>query len=508
MLEKPRGPSAQAELAHANCSSARSGVPSGAPSGFPSGVQSRDLTIQRFPPNAEGGAGCSSRRDFPCDPGAPRDSPSRDLLLSIDVPPNAVTAFDPAFDPASNGALPSASSIPEASLAENSPSFNREASSESRNLEASNEASAPLLKKPTWLVKIRGALTPREWITVGCLSAAICGLHVIGWGTLVVFVVPGHYALGGGGGTFGVGLGVTAYTLGMRHAFDADHIAAIDNTTRKFLAEGRRTLTVGFWFALGHSSVVFLAALIIAAGFKAFAGQVESGESQLHVILGLVGALVSSLFLLLIGAINLLVLIHLVKVFRAMRKGTAREADLEDLVLQGGIFNRCLARLAALIRHPPQMYLLGFLFGLGFDTATEVALLFMAAGAASSGLPWFAILCLPVIFAAGMTLLDTIDGSFMNFAYSWAFSFPLRKLFFNIVITGLSVMVALLIGGIELLQLVIEKAGWEGQPWEFVTALDLNIIGFVIVGLFFLTWLASLVVWQLMRYDSSLPTDL
>ncbi|CAI5962381.1 unnamed protein product [Closterium sp. NIES-64] len=368
---------------------------------------------------------------------------------------------------------------------------------------ASSGTSSPLLTKPSWLVKVRGALTPREWITVGCLAAAICALHVIGWGTLIVFVVPGHYALAGGGGTFGVGLGVTAYMLGMRHAFDADHIAAIDNTTRKFLAEGRRTLTVGFWFALGHSSVVFLAALIIAVGFKAFAGEVESEESQLHVILGLVGALVSSLFLLLIGAINLLVLIHLVKVFRAMRKGTARETDLEDLTLQGGLFTRCLGRVAALIKHPPQMYLLGFLFGLGFDTATEVALLFMAAGAASSGLPWFAILCLPVIFAAGMTLLDTIDGSFMNFAYSWAFSFPLRKLFFNIVITGLSVMVALLIGGIELLQLVIEKAGWEGQPWDSIAGMDLNILGFVIVGLFFLTWMIALAIWHSMQYETS-----
>ncbi|CAI5521751.1 unnamed protein product [Closterium sp. Naga37s-1] len=385
------------------------------------------------------------------------------------------------------------------------PSADLEASSSAEPpfTEASIGASAPLLTKPSWLVKVRGALTPREWITVGCLAAAICALHVIGWGTLIVFVVPGHYALAGGGGTFGVGLGVTAYMLGMRHAFDADHIAAIDNTTRKFLAEGRRTLTVGFWFALGHSSVVFLAALIIAVGFKAFAGQVQSEESQLHVILGLVGALVSSLFLLLIGAINLLVLIHLVKVFRATRNGTAREADLEDLTLQGGLFVRCMGRVAALIKHPPQMYLLGFLFGLGFDTATEVALLFMAAGAASSGLPWFAILCLPVIFAAGMTLLDTIDGSFMNFAYSWAFSFPLRKLFFNIVITGLSVMVALLIGGIELLQLVIEKAGWEGQPWDSIAGMDLNILGFVIVGLFFLIWMIALALWQLMQYEKS-----
>ncbi|CAI5525737.1 unnamed protein product [Closterium sp. Naga37s-1] len=290
--------------------------------------------------------------------------------------------------------------------------------------EASIGASAPLLTKPSWLVKVRGALTPREWITVGCLAAAICALHVIGWGTLVVFVVPGHYTLPGGGGTLGVGLGVTAYMLGMRHAFDADHIAAIDNTTRKFLAEGRRTLTVGFWFALGHSSVVFLAALIIAVGFKAFPGEVESEESQLHVILGLVGALVSSIFLLLIGAINLLVLIHLVKVFRATRNGTAREADLEDLTLQGGMFGRCLGRIAALIKHPPQMYLLGFLFGLGFDTATEVALLFMAAGAASSGLPWFAILCLPVallFMAAG-----AVSSGLPWFAILWSYSLLVR----------------------------------------------------------------------------------
>ncbi|MBC9729452.1 HoxN/HupN/NixA family nickel/cobalt transporter [Streptomyces sp. TRM68367] len=347
--------------------------------------------------------------------------------------------------------------------------------------------------------RVRTSMTRQEWIRAGGMAAVVLGLHLIGWFTLVAVVAPQHHSIGTQ--TFGVGIGVTAYTLGMRHAFDADHIAAIDNTTRKLMGEGQRPLSVGFWFSLGHSSVVFVLALLLALGVKAVAGPVRDDGSALHDITGLIGTTVSGTFLYVIAAVNLVVLAGIWKVLRRMRSGHFDEAALEAQLNSRGLMNRLLGRVTRSITRPWQMYSLGLLFGLGFDTATEIALLVLAGSGAASGLPWYAILCLPVLFAAGMSLLDTIDGSFMNFAYGWAFSRPVRKVYYNLTITGLSVAVALLIGTAELLGLLAQRLGLHGPFWDWIAGLDLNTLGYAVVGLFAATWLIALLVWKLGRIE-------
>ncbi len=348
--------------------------------------------------------------------------------------------------------------------------------------------------------RVKGALTPPEWRRAAALAAAILGLHALGFFILLVLVVPREFSLGAEG-VFGLGIGITAYTLGLRHAFDADHIATIDNTTRKLMADGQRPLSVGFFFSLGHSTVVFGLAFAFAIGIEALAGPVEDGSSALQQAAGLIGTTVSGTFLYVIGIINLVVLVSIVKVFRLMRRGHFDEQALESQLASRGFGNRLFGRLTARIRKPWQVYPLGVLFGLGFDTATEIALLFLAAGAAFSGLPFYAILCLPVLFAAGMSLLDTIDGAFMNFAYGWAFSKPVRRVYYNITITGLSVAVALIVGTFQLLSILTEKLALTGGVWDLVRSIDLNLIGYVIVGLFVVTWIIALAVWRFARIE-------
>ncbi|NUP15528.1 MAG: HoxN/HupN/NixA family nickel/cobalt transporter [Streptomyces sp.] len=347
--------------------------------------------------------------------------------------------------------------------------------------------------------RVRGSMTRQEWSRVGGMAAFVLALHVIGWFTLVAVVAPEHYSIGQQ--TFGIGIGVTAYTLGMRHAFDADHIAAIDNTTRKLMGEGQRPLSVGFWFSLGHSSVVFALALLLSLGVRTLSGPVRDDDSRLHDITGLIGTTVSGAFLYLIAAINLVALAGIWKVFRRMRTGGYDEAALEEQLNNRGFMNRLLGRATRSITKPWHMYPLGLLFGLGFDTATEVALLVLAGSGAASGLPWYAILCLPVLFAAGMSLLDTVDGTFMNFAYGWAFSEPVRKVYYNLTVTGLSVAVALLIGTVELLALLADRLALHGPFWDWITGLDLNTAGFVVVGIFVATWAVALLVWRLGRIE-------
>ncbi|MFF3919920.1 HoxN/HupN/NixA family nickel/cobalt transporter [Streptomyces sp. NPDC001852] len=353
-------------------------------------------------------------------------------------------------------------------------------------------------KRSAWQ-RVRGSMTRQEWIRVGGMAAFVLALHIIGWGTLVGIIAPQHFSVGKE--SFGIGIGVTAYTLGMRHAFDADHIAAIDNTTRKLMGEGQRPLSVGFWFSLGHSSIVFGLSLLLSLGMKTLAGPVRDDNSHLHQVTGLIGTTVSGTFLYLIAGINLVILAGIWKVFRQMRSGAYDEAALETQLNNRGFMNRLLGRVTGSISKPWQMYPLGLLFGLGFDTATEIALLVLAGSGAASGLPWYAILCLPVLFAAGMSLLDTIDGSFMNFAYEWAFSKPVRKVYYNLTITGLSVAVALIIGTVELLGLIADKFDLHGAFWDWVSGLDLNTVGFVIVGLFFATWAIALLVWKAGRIE-------
>ncbi len=331
------------------------------------------------------------------------------------------------------------------------------------------------------------------------MAAFVAVLHVVGWGLLLLVVAPAEYRVGGQ--VFGVGLGVTAYTLGMRHAFDADHIAAIDNTTRKLLADGRPAMSVGFWFSLGHSSVVFVMVMLVALGIRALAGALEDDGSALQQATGVWGTTVSGVFLVLIGLINLAALVGILKVFRRMRSGHYDEAELERQLDKRGFLNRVLGRVTRAVRTPWHMYPVGLLFGLGFDTVTEVGLLVIAGGAAAAALPWYAVLTLPVLFAAGMSLLDSLDGSFMSVAYGWAFNRPVRKIFYNITVTSLSVAVALLIGVIELVGLLAEKLDVTTGPVAWVASIDLADVGFWIVGLFVLTWVVALAVWRLGRIE-------
>ncbi|HEU4568438.1 MAG TPA: HoxN/HupN/NixA family nickel/cobalt transporter [Marmoricola sp.] len=352
-----------------------------------------------------------------------------------------------------------------------------------------------------------GRLTRNEWLSIGGMAGFVLLLHVVGWGVLGLIVAPKHYMVTSTT-AFGLGLGVTAYALGMRHAFDADHIAAIDNTTRKLMADGKRPVSVGFWFSLGHSSVVFGLCLLLSLGVKALAGQVENGSSSLQQTTGLIGTLVSGVFLLLIGLINLAVLKEILGVFREMKSGAYDEDALEEQLNKRGLINRILGPVMRSISKAWHMYPTGLLFGLGFDTATEVSLLVLAGGAAAFNLPWYAILTLPILFAAGMSLLDSIDGCFMNFAYGWAFSKPVRKVYYNITITGLSVAVALIIGGIEVISILTEKLDITSGPLAWIGGLDLNQVGYVIVGLFVLTWVVALLVWRFARIEDKWSADL
>jgi high-affinity nickel-transport protein len=246
---------------------------------------------------------------------------------------------------------------------------------------------------------------------------------------------------------------------------------------------------------------VFLLAIGFTAGIRGLSGAVADDGSWLHSATGLIGPTISGTFLWIIGILNLLVLISIIKVFWRMRHVDYDEAELEHQLNNRGFMNRFYKRATNAVKKPWQMYPIGLLFGLGFDTATEIALLATAGAAAAGGLPIYAILCLPVLFAAGMSLLDTIDGAFMNFAYGWAFAKPVRKLFYNITITWLSVVVALVIGTIELMSVLADKLTLTGQPWDFVSGLDLNYVGYAIVAMFVLTWLVALAVWRFGRIE-------
>src|SRR5499427_8661673 len=322
----------------------------------------------------------------------------------------------------------------------------------------------------------------------------IVGLNVLGWGMMAA-AMGGHYHISKTE-IFGAGTGILAYTLGMRHAFDADHIAAIDNTTRKLVNEGQRPLSVGFFFSLGHSSVVFVLAVLLNFGIRGLDDQVRNSSSHLQDTANLVGTLVSGVFLLLIAAVNVVILASIIKMFREMRSGAYDDQELEAQLAQRGLMNRFLGRFYRNVDAPWKMYPIGFLFGLGFDTATEVALLVLAGTAVVGGLPFYAVLSLPILFAAGMSIFDTADGCFMNFAYDWAFARPVRKVYYNLTITGLSVFVAFFIGGVEVLGLIAQNAGLSGTFWSFLADFNINKAGFVVVGVFVVTWAVALAVWH------------
>jgi high-affinity nickel-transport protein len=338
----------------------------------------------------------------------------------------------------------------------------------------------------------------KDWIEAGILLGFVALMHVVGFGALILFIAPHHYGLGTQ--VFGVGLGVTAYTFGMRHAFDADHIAAIDNTTRKLRADGIRPKSVGFWFAMGHSTIVFVLAGLVAVGAHV-AKVLVNDDSTAHKTLGLVSTLSSGSFLYLIGFLNLAALVGIWRVWQGLRNGEFDESELEHHLANRGFFARILNGLTKAIRRPYQVYPVGVLFGIGFDTATEVTLLVLAGSGAAAGVPWYAILVLPLLFAAGMSLLDCIDGLFMSVAYDWAFLKPVRKVYYNLAITALSVTVALLIGTIEIIGVLDADLGWSNPVTDWISNIDLNSVGFAVVGLFVVVWAAAIAYWKLARVE-------
>ena len=343
---------------------------------------------------------------------------------------------------------------------------------------------ADVLPGVAWIRRAHLSFSAAEWMRVSGLYGFIALLHGLGWG-LYLHYSRSYPAL--------VGLGFAAYMFGLRHAFDADHIAAVDDTVRFMLQKGKRPLGVGFFFSLGHSTVV----LGLSIGIAFAATGVKQALPQLKGAGGIIGASVSGTFLWIIGILNFAILLDVLKVWRKAKAGTHDHAHLEQLLRQRGLLNRLFGgRLQKVMNHSWQMFPLGLLFGLGFDTASEVGLLAMTAGASVGNMPVPAVLSLPILFAAGMTVMDTTDGILMSKAYDWAFVNPLRKIFYNITTTALSIAVALVIGTIELLQVFIGLFDLRGRTFDLVASLDFGVLGYLIVGMFLLVWGLSVALWK------------
>jgi len=321
------------------------------------------------------------------------------------------------------------------------------------------------------------------------IYAFLLAFNILVWALALIFFAPFPALLG---------TAVLAYSFGLRHAVDADHISAIDNVTRKLMQENKRPVAVGFFFSLGHSTVVvgLCVGLAIAAAF------VNKELPVWQDIGGLIGTIVSATFLYIIAIINLLVLWEIFQMFRQVKRGECySEQTLDEFLNQRGIMGRFFRPLLRMTDSSWKMYPIGVLFGLGFDTATEVGILAIAATTATKGLPIYLILLFPALFMAGMMLLDTTDSILMLGAYGWAFVKPIRKLYYNLNITLISVLVALIIGTVEVLSIISDKARLSGGIWDALGALDLNTIGFLIVGIFLLSWAVSTIIYKLKRYD-------
>ncbi|MDA8285753.1 MAG: HoxN/HupN/NixA family nickel/cobalt transporter [Actinomycetota bacterium] len=347
---------------------------------------------------------------------------------------------------------------------------------------------------------VRRSLTGREWGRMALMFGLILAVNAAGWLIYVAIVMPQHLDYRGYGGTKGLGIGlgvaVTAWFLGFRHAFDADHISCIDNTTRKLMADGRRPLGTGFFFALGHSSIVVGVGVGITFAARAVFGAVVNPSSTYEIAGGAAGTVLSASFLYLIAVLNLIVLAGIFKVFREMRRGSYDEDELEAQLQARGLMYRFFGRFMRSINHTWQLYFVGMVFGIGFDTATEVLLLAATAYAAIQGLPYYAVLALPLLFSGGMMLFDTLDGCFMNFAYGWAFAKPVRKVYYNLVITGLSIGAAFIIGTIEILGVLRNEVHLRGAFWDTMANFNINVAGFCIAGMFVVIWAAAFAYWR------------
>ncbi len=338
---------------------------------------------------------------------------------------------------------------------------------------------------------MRLGLSPRERLLVLLIYSGIASVTLAGF--IASTSVGQSYVLL-------AGLGLVAYVFGLRHGVDADHIAAIDNTTRKLMQEGKRPLTVGMWFSLGHSTIVVGLIVSLVLATRAVVGAIPT----LQDIGSIVGTTVSGAFLWLIGVINIVIVIEVYHVFRGLREGKLNESHLEELLNNRGFMNRYFGHLFKLINKPWQIYPIGVLFGLGFDTASEVALIAISVGVGvSSAVPIWMILVLPLMFTCGMVLVDTSDGVAMNLAYGWAFLKPIRKIYYNLTVTIISVLVAFLIGGVELLQVISSELNLSGGFWGWLGGLDFETMGYGIVGLFVVSWLVSIVFYRYKRFDEN-----
>jgi high-affinity nickel-transport protein len=353
---------------------------------------------------------------------------------------------------------------------------------------------------------VRASLSTAEWGRLVAMFAFILAVNVIGWAIFVLYVLPHHFHYKGVGSSRGLGAGlgvaITAWFLGVRHAFDADHISCIDNTTRKLMADGKRPLGTGFFFSVGHSTVIVAVGVGITFAARAVFGAVVNPDSAYETAGGAIGTGLSAGFLYLIAVLNLIVLAGIFKVFREMRNGTYNEAELEAQLQARGLMYRFFGRFMRSINHTWQLVFVGMVFGIGFDTATEVVLLAATVYAAIQGLPFFAVLALPFMFSGGMMLFDTIDGCFMNFAYGWAFARPVRKVYYNIVITGLSIGAAFIIGTIEILGVLTTEFHLTGGFWDAMANFNINVAGFCIAGLFVLVWAVALTYWRVGRVEA------
>ncbi|QYH52379.1 HoxN/HupN/NixA family nickel/cobalt transporter [Liquorilactobacillus hordei] len=313
---------------------------------------------------------------------------------------------------------------------------------------------------------------------------ASLGLHLIGI-TLLFMAAAKHPSFWG--------LGLLAYSLGLRHAFDADHIAAIDNTVRKLIQQDKKSYGVGFYFSLGHSTVVFLMAILVSISVK----WAKLKLPFLEIVGGRIGSLVSGSFLIAIAAFNFLVLISLYRSLKSMKDGSVDEDILNNILMSRGFLARILKPFFKCINRSWQMYPVGFLFGLGFDTATEIALIALSASTAQSGIPTLGIIALPVLFAAGMNLMDTTDSVMMSGAYTWAFDTPVRKAYYNLTVTTISVIAAFLIGAIELIQVATSMAHAQGGIWTWIQNIDFGWLGYGLVLMFLAMWLIAYGIWRL-----------
>lgn len=334
------------------------------------------------------------------------------------------------------------------------------------------------------MVNLKELLQRKSWLPYAFI---VIVLHILGIG----FILYGKTS------SLLVGLGFIAYTLGLKHAFDVDHIAAIDNTVRKLVQQKRNPIGVGFFFSIGHSSVVFIMAILTVLSVH----WAQKEMPQFQEIGGLIGTIVSGSFLVMIGLINLIILKDLYKLFLKMRYGHYDSKQIESLLLSRGLMGRFFSPLFKFVNKSWHVYPLGFLFGLGFDTASEVALLAISATAAQHAIPTIGMLSLPILFAAGMSLTDTADGVFMVKAYQWAFSTPVRKVYYNLTITSISVFAALFIGIIELAQVLTDKLNLTSGLWGWIQQINFSWLGYILVGLFIISWFISYLIWRLMKIE-------